>query len=347
MRLACTIVILLLTGCAGADYNAFPTHSEADSLANVTPMTDGFTRANGARFSPDQQWLFFQAIPPNESAFAVYAGHVRRTGDHILGMETPIRVTPAGSRGVCPAVSSDGVTLLLASTAGKPSNDDQPLPVTMELFRTDNWEGAVAVADPVAGIDLTRRSITENNAYDAEPSVSPDGRSIVFTSKRDGPRALYVMRLDGSGAKRLTTAPGEQSSPSFSIDGKYIVFRQDARDTHRGQIATAVVMHDVSGDVSGLSMIKTLTDPKELCLDPACSPDGEHIVYVRQVNSTFQLYLMRHDGSSKTRLTFGAKLNVSPAFSPDGTRLVWTSLRDDARTPQLFIADFHMPTGAD
>ena len=343
--LACLFFGFALIGCAGPDYNAYPTHAESDSLTNITPMTDGFTRATNARFSPDQQWLFFQAIPPNEMAFAVYAGHVRREGNAVVGMETPIRVTPTGSRSVCPAVSPDGVTLLLASTAGKPEVDDDPLPPSMELYRTDNWEGAVAVADPVAGIDLTRRAITNNQAYDAEPAVSPDGKSIVFVSTRDGPRTLYVMNLDGTGAKRLTTANGEMSNPSISADGKYLLFRLVSPETRRSQIAVATLARTADGAINATSKLVTLTDPKDICLDPAWSPDSQHVVYARQLNGVYQLYLMWRDGSAKTRLTFGTTSNVSPCFSPDGAKLVWTSRRDEARTPQLFIADFHLPVG--
>ena len=72
------------------------------------------------------------------------------------------------------------------------------------------------------GSDLQR--LTSTPGYDAEATVSPDGRAIVFTSVRDGDLELYTMALDGSDVKRLTREPGYDGGAFFSPDGRRIVY---------------------------------------------------------------------------------------------------------------------------
>ncbi len=57
-----------------------------------------------------------------------------------------------------------------------------------------------------------------------EPSWSPDGTKIAFTSKRDGNPEIYTMNADGSGVRRLTNNPRDDSDPDWSSDGTKIAF---------------------------------------------------------------------------------------------------------------------------
>src|SRR5262245_64070589 len=66
---------------------------------------------------------------------------------------------------------------------------------------------------------------TDNDGYDAEAAVSPDGRRIVFTSLRGGDLDLYLMNADGSNVTRLTDRYGYDGGAFFSWDGRFIVFR--------------------------------------------------------------------------------------------------------------------------
>jgi TolB protein len=61
----------------------------------------------------------------------------------------------------------------------------------------------------------SRTNLTNNPATDLEPSWSPDGKWIVFSSDRTGGFDLYIMRPDGSDLKRLTTNPAKDSDPSW------------------------------------------------------------------------------------------------------------------------------------
>src|SRR2546422_186641 len=72
------------------------------------------------------------------------------------------------------------------------------------------------------GSGVTR--LTNNSAGDFQPSFSPNGSKITFSSTRDDPnREIYVMNADGSGQTRVTNNPGDYLVPSFGgqldIDG--------------------------------------------------------------------------------------------------------------------------------
>ena len=82
------------------------------------------------------------------------------------------------------------------------------------------------------GRDLQR--LTDHPGYDAEGTMSVDGKWLIFTSKRDGDVDLYKMHMDGTGLTRLTNSPGYDGGAYFSHDGKRIVWR-----THRTDDSTA------------------------------------------------------------------------------------------------------------
>ena len=72
---------------------------------------------------------------------------------------------------------------------------------------------------------LRPERLTETPGYDAEATLSVDGKWIVFTSVRDGDLDLYSMHPDGTDVKRLTNHLGYDGGAFFSRDGKWICFR--------------------------------------------------------------------------------------------------------------------------
>jgi Tol biopolymer transport system component len=65
------------------------------------------------------------------------------------------------------------------------------------------------------------------------PRFSPDGRSIVFESRRDGNYEIYTIRRDGGGLRRLTRTPQDEGDPSYSPDGRHILFTSQRDSTNR------------------------------------------------------------------------------------------------------------------
>ena len=159
-------------------------------------------------------------------------------------------------------------------------------------------------------------SSPEGLFFQVEPAWSPDGRTIAFSSKRDGRFHIFVMQADGSGTQRLTSTEGDDEHPTWSPDGR-IAFS-------RGRSGDIYVM---SADGTGARRVGS--DPADE-RDPAWSPDGRWIAYARRTPGTTvrEIWLIRPDGSERRALTKLGAATYSPAWSPDGRTIAFSS---DAR----------------
>src|SRR5215203_4647974 len=163
-------------------------------LTNIRRLTNGGENAE-AYFSRDGRWLTFQSTREG------------RTCDQQFVMRTD------GSQ-VRRISNGDGKT-----TCGYFFDGDRKL-----FFASTHAHGAACPARPdpsqgyVWGLD-------KFDIYTVEGTLSPDGKTIVFTSLKDGDLDIYTMNVDGSSVRRLTTAPGYDGGPFFSPDGRRIVYR--------------------------------------------------------------------------------------------------------------------------
>jgi Tol biopolymer transport system component len=357
--------------CSASGEKAAPPTPAASSegsetaLSDVVQLTNSFDRAGEAYFSPDGNWIIFQATPKGEKQYAMYVAKLNRDGDRIAGAGTPKRISPPNSRNTCGFFSPSGESLIFASTAGKEKPDDGTtagyqrqggnyrwdFPEGMEIFRVDGWAerlGTPKQGEPTTqAYDLARNAITNNDAYDAEGAYSPDGKWIVFGSRRDGDSELYVMKPDGSNAVRLTNVKGYDGGPFFSPDGKRVLYRSDRKGNDLLQIFVAALTFDAAGNITGITNERQLTDDANVNWGPYFHPDGKHIVYATSAHghTNYEIYAMRDDGSHKTRITFREGFDGLPVFSSDGKHLMWTSKRSPDNTSQIFVARFTPPAG--
>ena len=344
------------------------------AFSEIVQLTSGFDRAGEAYFSPDGNWIIFQATPKGEKHYAMYVAKLEKDGDRIVAAGEPRRISPPGTRNTCGFFAPSGESIIYASTEGKEKGDDGTtagyqrqggnyrwdFPEGMEVFRVDGWAERlhtpqalpptrnatrpVPVTPPV--VELTKQAITDNEAYDAECVFSPDGRWIVFCSRRDGDSDLYVMKSDGSDPVRLTNQKGYDGGPFFSPDGKRLVYRSDRAGNDLLQVYVADLALDGEGNVTGLANERQLTN-EHVNWGPYFHPDGRHIVYTTSVHGhhNYEVYAMRDDGSQKTRLTFKPGFDGLPVVSPDGKHLMWSSKRAADNTVQVFVARFTPPQG--
>jgi Tol biopolymer transport system component len=214
-----------------------------------------------------------------------------------------------------------------------------------------------------AGFDLfTARSdgselrrLTDAPGYDAEPTASPDGQTLVFTSARDGDLELYSMDVDGRGLRRLTHEPGYDGGAFFSPDGKRIVWRRDApadasalslfRERLKDGLYAPGILEIWVMDRDG-SGKRQVTRLGAASFAPYFHPDGRRILFSSNHpdarGRNFDLYLVRDDGTGLERITSDPSFDGFPMFSPDGKRLAFASNRGAKARGEtnLFVADW-------
>ena len=199
------------------------------------------------------------------------------------------------------------------------------------------------------------KQLTPGPGYNAEATLSADGKKIVFTSSRDGDLEIYTMNPNGSGAKRLTYTLGYDGGPFFSPDGKWIVYRAH-HPTGAEEVARYKSLLDkdlVEPLLMDLYVMRAdgsdqhaITHLGEASFAPAFFPDSQRIIFASNYQhpgtSEFELYAVNRDGSGLEPITFTGGFNAFPQFSPDGKRLVFASNRN-AREPHeinIFLADW-------
>jgi TolB protein len=162
------------------------------------------------------------------------------------------------------------------------------------------------------------RRLTNDGAFDAGPTYSPDGKRIAFVSHRDDNYEIYLMNANGTDQQRLIHNPAEDRKPAFSPDGKRIAFASD-----RSGNWEIYVMHVDGSHEHRLTHRRRSVDD-----DPAFFPSGKKIAFVRVGSGVHDIFTMRADGSRFNRLTHDRPLST-PDVSPNGKRIVAWLARGD------------------
>ena len=161
---------------------------------------------------------------------------------------------------------------------------------------------------------------------DIQPAWSPDGSQIAFVKQNfDGTSALWVMDAGGSNQKPLTEDTTINVHPNWSPDGTEIAFASD-RDGN-------FELYTIAPDGSGLTRLTFSTKQQED--NPNWSPDGRRLAFDACVfvsypcpgSPNYEIFSMRPDGSGRQRLTNDPSIDWNPAWSPDGTQIVFRSDR--------------------
>ena len=141
------------------------------------------------------------------------------------------------------------------------------------------------------------------------PTWSPDGKWIVYQSKRDDGRALYRQLADGSGSpQQMTEKTGQPQMPnSWSPDGQVLAFGQG------GEIR----MVPMEGEGEPQFFVNGYT--------PEFSPDGQWVAYVRTERGQLQVYVSPYSEPEVKWLVSGEEGGAEPVWSPDGSELFYRS----------------------
>lgn len=357
---------VLLPGVIGAadqtrkpDKGVTPKTSERH-LANIRQLTFGRQNAE-AYFSFSGNKLIFQST--NNWMKDTYAA-THKPADvglgcyqmYIMDLESDaIRLVSTGMGATTCGYFFPGDRRVLYSSTHAAGPNCPPKPKRDGAYRwaLDDYD---LYAVRIDGQEMQK--LTSNPGYDAEATVSPDGKTIVWTSVKDGDLDIYAMNLDGTKVRRLTEEIGYDGGAFFSPDSKRIVYRAshptDPAEVSRYKELLAQRLVE-PGQLELFVMNADGTDKKQVTANGASNfspffhPDGQRIIFSSNVETrgeggrpSFHLYLTSEDGTGQERLTTEGRFNSFPMFSPDGKRLVWVSDRH-AKEPgefNVFLADW-------
>jgi Tol biopolymer transport system component len=155
-------------------------------------------------------------------------------------------------------------------------------------------------------------STREGLFFQVQPAWSPAGQHVAFASLRSGTSHIYVMRADGTGTRQVTSGAQNDDHPSWSPDGKRIVFAREG----------ALFVVPAAGGKA-----RRVGAGLGNAADPAWSPDGDLIAYDyrKPGYSIRELYVMRADGTRIRQLTKLQQVSGLAAWSPDGKRIAFQS----------------------
>ena len=183
-------------------------------------------------------------------------------------------------------------------------------------------KGAQSVNRPNIWVfDLARgikTRITFSSAGDRAPAWTPDGKSIVFSSNRGGLTHLYEKASDGTGVTTpLVADDAEESFPSFSSDGRYLLFlRRKDQPGARSEIWAM----PMGGDRKPLPVIQSQFDLFEAVL----SPNGKWLVYMSRESGRPEIYIVPFlHGSGRQEVSAAGGLR--PRWRADGRELFYVS----------------------
>nr|MBA3672744.1 PD40 domain-containing protein [Gemmatimonadaceae bacterium] len=182
-------------------------------------------------------------------------------------------------------------------------------------------------AGDVWSIDLAshrEERLVENAFY---PDFSPDGRSIAVDASRGGPRRIWIMDVHGLNPQQATTDSSEavaHIAPRWSPDGRRIVYQR----IERTRFDVAVV------DLASRQSI-TVTRDVYRKINPVWARDGHAIYYSSDAGGGMNVWRLPIDEASRPsapaqQLTSGAGQDLQVAVAPDGNRLVYATLHQNA-----------------
>jgi Tol biopolymer transport system component len=318
-------------------------------LKNIKQLTFGGDNAE-AYFSFNGKNLVFQAT---NSKWGVSCDQIYMMPIDGLNSNMPKLLSTGKGRTTCSYFMPGDTSIIYAST----HLADDECPETPRLVN-GKYVWPIYSTFDIFTADINGKIInqlTNEAGYDAEATVSPDGKKIVFTSDRSGDLELYTMNIDGSDLKQITFGLGYDGGAFFSPDSKKIVFRasrpetEEEKNEYLGLLKQGLVqpskmeIYVCNADGSELQQITKLGGANWA---PYFHPSGQSIVFASNHHSPggriFNLFSIRLDGTGLKQITFDKTFDAFPMFSPDGKYLVFASNRNNGgtRDTNVFIAEW-------
>ncbi|MCU1267377.1 MAG: WD40-like beta Propeller [Acidobacteria bacterium] len=348
---ACLLVLSLLLMTLGAAAPAARQKTAGDTLAmpgekhlrNIRQLTFGGENAE-AYFSADDKQLIFQSTRDGRECDQIYTMNI--DGSHVKLIST------GQGRTTCSYFFPKGKRILYSSTH-LGAKECPPRPDFSKGYVWAIYPAFDIFTARPDGSDLKR--LTSTPGYDAESTITRDGKKIVFTSMRDGDLDIYTMDADGRNVKRLTSELGYDGGPFWSYDGKQIVYRANHPQTEKEKsdyetLLKTNLIRPTTLDIWVMNADGTnkrqVTRNGKANFAPYFFPDGKRLIFASNMNDprgrNFDLYTIKVDGTGLEQITFNETFDGFPMFSRNGKKLVFASNRHSQKQgdTNVFIADW-------
>ncbi|MBU7577280.1 MAG: PD40 domain-containing protein [Flavihumibacter sp.] len=328
-------------------------YPEETHFKNLRQLTFGGDNAE-AYFSYDGKYLIFQKTYAKEGipCDQIYIGKIPTKPEEPF---VPKLVSTGTGRTTCAYWLPDGKHFVYASTH-LGSKDCPPVPDRSKYGNKYIWplypSYDIFLAD-TNGVIV--KQLTNAKGYDAEATISPDGKKMIYTSDKDGDLELYIMDLKTGKEKRITHDIGYDGGAWFSPDGKKIIWRASRPKTaeeissYKELLAEHLVaptnMEVFTANADG-SDIKQITSLGQANWAPIFMPDSKRILFASnheyRRGFPFNLYMMNGDGSNRVKISRDKGFDAFAMFSYDGKKIVFCSNRNNGgtRDTNIFVADW-------
>ena len=333
----------------GEDTIQYP---EESHFSNVQQLTFGGDNAE-AYFSYDGKWIIFQRTNQKEGLYCdqMFIGKVPKAGNKFSYK----MVSTGKGRTTCGFFTRDGKHVIYASTH-LGSEVCPPVPDRSKYGNKYIWP--LYDSYDIFMADLNGKivkQLTHSKGYDAEATLSPDGKKMIYTSDKDGDIELYIMDLKSGEEKRITNTLGYDGGAWFSPDGKKIIWRASRPTTaaeisdYKTLLAEDLVaptnMEVFVANADG-SNARKVTSYGQANWAPAFLPDSKRIIFASnheyKRGFPFNLYTINEDGTNLQKVSRDKGFDAFPMYSPKGKKIIFCSNRNNGgtRDTNVFIADW-------
>ncbi|NTS41133.1 PD40 domain-containing protein [Flavisolibacter sp. BT320] len=335
-------------GNPAADTLRYP---EEKYFRNLQQLTFGGDNAE-AYWSYDEKAIVFQrtSVKDGIPCDQIYYGKVPAKGEKF----TYQLVSTGKGRTTCAFFTKDNKHIVYASTH-EGSEACPPVPDRSKYGNRYIWP--LYSSYDIYMADLTGKivkKLTDTPGYDAEATLSPDGKKMVFSSVRNGDLDLYVMDLASGVTTQVTRELGYDGGAWFSPDGKKLIWRASRPKTEaeikeykellaEGLVApTQMEVFVANADGSNVQQVTSLGQANWA---PNFKPDGNFIFcsnHEYKRGFPFNMYVMKADGSGMEKISHDKGFDAFPMFSPNGKKIIFSSNRNNGgtRDTNIFIADW-------
>ena len=222
----------------------------------------------------------------------------------------------------------------------------EAVPVERPRKKRSWWAAAIAALALLGVADLalrlqsagpaqrrpgTLRRVTFLPGLEDEPSFSPDGKFLAYTTDERGNLDVVVQPLGGGEAIRIAATEADEAEPAWSPDGSKLAFvsAQDRGGRLGITLNVGPLEPYLNGKFGDIFLAPALGGAAFKLVEdgyyPTWSPDGRRIAFMSNREGQVNLWTVAASGGSPVRLTRDEGIDYQPAWSPDGRWIAYGS----------------------